>query len=291
MSTWVIASSSPEISTLLAQAGIEVNLLVVGNAELLDSLRNAPVAKILYVPGVEIPESYAAAISDYLEEVGADTVLAADFPSERTLAAAATAKLGGVWISSALTWDNARRQATRLVAARAEETLAISGPVGLVLESAGIPDGGQAEVSELALTPRAGITLQKESARPSNSENLADAARVIGVGRGIGEKADLEMITTLATALDAKVGATRPLAEGYGWFDSYIGLTGQTVHADLYMAIGISGQIHHTGGVQDSAVVVAINDDPQAPIFAEADYGIVGDLYEVVPALQAALEA
>lgn len=291
MSTWVIASSSPEISTLLAQAGAETNLLVVGNAELLDSLRNAPVAKIFYVPGAEIPESYAAAISDYLEEVGADTVLAADLPSERTLAAATTAKLGGVWISSALTWDNARRQATRLVAARAEETLAISGPVGLVLESAGIPDGGQAEVSELALTPRAGITLQKESTRPSNSENLADAARVIGVGRGIGEKDDLEMITTLATALDAKVGATRPLAEGYGWFDSYIGLTGQTVHADLYMAIGISGQIHHTGGVQDSAVVVAINDDPQAPIFAEADYGIVGDLYEVVPALQAALEA
>lgn len=291
MSTWVIASSSPEISTLLAQAGAETNLLVVGNAELLDSLRNAPVAKIFYVPGAELPESYAAAISDYLEEVGADTVLAADFPSERTLAAAATAKLDGVWISSALTWDNARRQATRLVAARAEETLAISGPVGLVLESAGIPDGGQAEVSELALTPRAGITLQKESTRPSNSENLTDAARVIGVGRGIGEKADLEMIATLATALDAKVGATRPLAEGYGWFDSYIGLTGQTVHADLYMAIGISGQIHHTGGVQDSAVVVAINDDPQAPIFAEADYGIVGDLYEVVPALQAALEA
>lgn len=291
MSTWVIASSSPEISTLLAQAGAETNLLVVGNAELLDSLRNAPVAKIFYVPGAELPESYAAAISDYLEEVGADTVLAADLPSERTLAAAATAKLGGVWISSALTWDNARRQATRLVAARAEETLAISGPVGLVLESAGIPDGGQAEVSELALTPHAGITLQKESTRPSNSENLTDAARVIGVGRGIGEKADLEMIATLATALDAKVGATRPLAEGYGWFDSYIGLTGQTVHADLYMAIGISGQIHHTGGVQDSAVVVAINDDPQAPIFAEADYGIVGDLYEVVPALQAALEA
>lgn len=291
MSTWVIASSSPEISTLLAQAGAKTNLLVVGNAELLDSLRNAPVAKIFYVPGAELPESYAAAISDYLEEVGADTVLAADLPSERTLAAAATAKLGGVWISSALTWDNARRQATRLVAARAEETLAISGPAGLVLESAGIPDGGQAEVSELALTPRAGITLQKESTRPSNSENLTDAARVIGVGRGIGEKADLEMITTLATALDAKVGATRPLAEGYGWFDSYIGLTGQTVHADLYMAIGISGQIHHTGGVQDSAVVVAINDDPQAPIFAEADYGIVGDLYEVVPALQAALEA
>lgn len=291
MSTWVIASSSPEISTLLAQAGTETNLLVVGNAELLDSLRNAPVAKIFYVPGAELPESYAAAISDYLEEVGADTVLAADLPSERTLAAAATAKLGGVWISSALTWDNARRQATRLVAARAEETLAISGPVGLVLESAGIPDGGQAEVSELALTPHAGITLQKESTRPSNSENLTDAARVIGVGRGIGEKADLEMIATLATALDAKVGATRPLAEGYGWFDSYIGLTGQTVHADLYMAIGISGQIHHTGGVQDSAVVVAINDDPQAPIFAEADYGIVGDLYEVVPALQAALEA
>lgn len=81
------------------------------------------------------------------------------------------------------------------------------------------------------------------------------------------------------------------MAEGVGWLpkDSYVGVSGQTVKPDLYVAVGVSGQLQHMAGVREARTIVAINNDEHAPIFAHADYGVVGDLYEVLPALVTAL--
>ncbi|WP_124054415.1 electron transfer flavoprotein subunit alpha/FixB family protein [Arcanobacterium ihumii] len=289
MSTWIIASSSASISAIVEAAGPEANLLIVGDETLASQLSNTPVARIVHVPLLQLPELYAPTVGQWLKEQGADTILAADFASERALATAATVALNGAWISSASAWSASERSASVSVAGMALETVKAQGPVGLVLPSSDIPCGSSTDVETVSLQASEGVEVVETQPAVSSSSDLSRSERVIGVGRGIAQEKDLEMINKLAKTIDAKVGATRPLAEGHGWFDSYIGLTGQPVTAELYMAIGVSGQIHHTGGVRESRIIVAINEDPQAPIFQEADYGIIGDLYEVVPAIQAAL--
>lgn len=121
--------------------------------------------------------------------------------------------------------------------------------------------------------------------------DLGASRRIVAAGRGLQSREDLSLIASLADALGASVACTRPLAEDLGWLpkDRQVGLTGQTVAPDLYLAVGISGQVQHVVGMRDSRFVVAINIDPQAPIFDVADVGVVGDLYEVLPLLIDAL--
>lgn len=113
---------------------------------------------------------------------------------------------------------------------------------------------------------------------------LADADVVVAVGRGIKRAENLPLIYDLADALDAAVGATRDVVDR-GWlsYPHQVGLSGQTVSPKLYVAIGISGTIQHLAGMQTAENIIAVNSDPEAQIFKVADFGIVGDLFEVVP--------
>jgi electron transfer flavoprotein alpha subunit len=122
--------------------------------------------------------------------------------------------------------------------------------------------------------------------------DLGAAQRIVGVGRGIKDAANLPMIQALATALGAELGASRPICD-LGWLamERQIGSSGQTIAPKLYFALGISGAIQHLVGIKGSQCIVAINKDPNAPIFEAADYGIIGDLMEVVPALTEAVKA
>ena len=121
--------------------------------------------------------------------------------------------------------------------------------------------------------------------------DLTQAERIVAVGRGIKEPQNLEMAKKLAALLGAELAASRPICdEGWLPMERQIGSSGQTVAPKLYLALGISGAIQHVVGMKGSRTVVAINKDANAPIFEVADYGIVGDLFEVVPALIEALE-
>ena len=120
--------------------------------------------------------------------------------------------------------------------------------------------------------------------------DLTQAARIVAVGRGIKGQEHLPIVQELAKALDAEVAASRPICDA-GWLpmDRQVGSSGQTVAPKLYLAIGISGAIQHLVGMKGARTIVAVNKDADAPIFEVADYGIVGDLFDVVPALTAAL--
>jgi electron transfer flavoprotein alpha subunit len=122
--------------------------------------------------------------------------------------------------------------------------------------------------------------------------DLSQAERIVSVGRGIKEQANIAIAERLASALGAEIAASRPICDA-GWLpmERQVGSSGQTVAPKLYVALGISGAIQHLVGMKGSSTVVAINKDPDAPIFEIADYGIVGDLFEIVPAIIEAVKA
>jgi electron transfer flavoprotein alpha subunit len=126
----------------------------------------------------------------------------------------------------------------------------------------------------------------------SQTVDLGSAQLIVSVGRGIKDAGNIPIVQELATALGAELAASRPICDN-GWLpmERQVGSSGQTVSPKLYLAIGISGAIQHLVGMKGSQCVVAINKDPDAPIFEVADYGIAGDLFEVVPALTAAVKA
>jgi electron transfer flavoprotein alpha subunit len=121
--------------------------------------------------------------------------------------------------------------------------------------------------------------------------DLSQAPRIVAVGRGIKSQEHLPLAESLAKALAAELAASRPICDS-GWLpmERQVGSSGQTVAPKLYMALGISGAIQHLVGMKGSRTIVAINKDPDAPIFEVADYGIVGDLFEIVPAIVAELQ-
>lgn len=141
--------------------------------------------------------------------------------------------------------------------------------------------------------PAASTEIVETRPKPSGGVDLEAAERIVSIGRGLRKKEDLVLVEELARRLGAVVGCTRPIAAEAGWLsdDHWIGLTGHRVKPRLYLAVGISGAVQHLVGMRDSKVVVAINQDANAPIFQQADYRVQGDLYQILPELTKLLAA
>jgi electron transfer flavoprotein alpha subunit len=145
---------------------------------------------------------------------------------------------------------------------------------------------GDVQRVEMELTPPKSRVVQVVP-KESKGVKLEDASIIVSGGRGLAKKEDFTILEELAKALGGEVGCSSPIAEDLRWLplERLVGLTGLKVKPKLYVACGISGQVQHITGMRGSRVVVAINTDPEAPIFRQADYCVRGDLYEIVPAL------
>jgi electron transfer flavoprotein alpha subunit len=176
----------------------------------------------------------------------------------------------------------------------ANGTLKLSRSPAVCLFAAGVseaPMGAPAPVEQRP-APTAPFDLELVGDQPvEKTVDLVGARRIVSVGRGFAKAEDISLVDPLVAALGAELGCSRPIAEDFKWLpkERLVGLTGSSVTPDLYVALGISGQVQHLTGIKGAKVVVAVNNDPRAPIARNADYVIQADLYKVLPALIAAL--
>lgn len=153
--------------------------------------------------------------------------------------------------------------------------------------------GGKGEIIDANITQFDPPKTETVEVKPIEAVavKIEEAKVVIVGGRGVEKKEDFRLLENLCYVLGGQVGYTRPLAEDRKWFKGdWIGLSGHKIKPVLYVSCGVSGVIQHVAGIRDSQIIVAINKDPEAPIFEMADYIVIGDLYEIVPALEAAFK-
>ncbi|WP_028708184.1 electron transfer flavoprotein subunit alpha/FixB family protein [Propionicicella superfundia] len=234
-------------------------------------------------------EAVAPVVAAHVDPQPGDVVLTGSGSADRAIAGAVAARHG---LPVARGVNHVATDEVRVprYGGIAEETVSLEKAILLVVDAHGETEG-EAAAGEPAEGDGYAATISGIDPGTSQQANLPAARRIVACGRGFKAESELQLASDLAVSIGAELACSRPLAEGSGWFprDRYIGVSGSRVAPDIYLAVGISGQVQHTVGMKDSRVVVAINSDPQAPIFTQADYGIVGDLHEVLPALTAAL--
>lgn len=247
-------------------------------------------------------EEYALSIAQLIRDAGGKSLVL--LPADRrgkAMAAKLGVALNAAVINEAASFDTASGVSARhmvfgglAVGDEASATDITIATVGSgVFEAQDPLSGKSGEVKEAAfIAPAHKITLLETKPKPGSSVDLGKAKRVVGVGRGFSRKEDLTLAEGLAAAIEAEIGCSRPIAEGEHWMERerYIGVSGQSLKTEIYFTLGISGQIQHMVGANDSKTIIAVNKDKNAPIFKYADYGIVGDLYKIVPAVAKALK-
>ena len=301
VNAWIVVGNQPTIGNLVTVArglGGQVAAVVAGPRSVAETVAASGVDKVVWcgAPDDAPVEASAPAVADAVAADPPRVVLSGRNPAERVLLGAVAAGLRAAVLTGArsVSLDGERVIVVNAVFGDiADETVAVSGPVALLLDGGPVPPagGGSVPIEEVAVTPL-GMKVIETRMSSFDEVDLGAAHRVIGVGRGLKAREDLAMIEELAQALQAEIACSRPVAEGLNWMgkDRYIGSSGARIAPQLYVAIGISGQLQHMVGVAGADTIVAINSDPNSAVFNQADYGLVGDLYQLVPAITAALK-
>ena len=229
------------------------------------------------------------------EETGANTIIFAQDQSGKAVAPRVAIRLNAGHASGAIALPEGNNVKTNVFSGKAFETVAINTDkkvISVLPNSFGVESiGGSAEVKEVAYDlGAAGITV-KEKKGTGGALSLPEAELVVSAGRGLKGPENWGMVEDLAETLNAATACSRPVAD-IGWrpHHEHVGQTGLAIRPNLYIAAGISGAIQHIAGINSSKVKVVINTDPEAPFFKAADYGIIGDAFEVLPKLNEAIK-
>ncbi|MDE2905634.1 MAG: electron transfer flavoprotein subunit alpha/FixB family protein [Acidobacteriota bacterium] len=293
------------------QMNAPVTVAVVGARvqDLAAELAAADVAEVLAVEHEALepytPDGFVAALAQVVGTTGPERVLFPHTYQTRDHAPALAARLGRVLIPDCIgskDRDGQRVFVRPMFQGKFVADVLPEGPaphfasfqIGAYRADACVRGAASATVRGVAVQIDAGAIRQRPEApfqEVKQAVDLTQAERIVAVGRGIKGQEHLPLAQDLARALDAELAASRPICDS-GWLpmDRQIGSSGQTVAPKLYLAVGISGAIQHLVGMKGARTIVAVNKDADAPIFEVAEYGIVGDLFEVVPAIVAALD-
>ena len=301
VNAWIVVADQPTVGNLVTVArslGGPVAAVVAGPRSVAETVANSGVDKVVWchAPDDVPPEASAQAVADTLAADPPRVVLAGRNPGERVLLGAAAARLKAAVLTGArsVSLDGDTTTVVNAVFGDiSDETVAVSGPVALLLDGGSVPPaaGSTAPIEEITVAPL-GLKVIETRTHGFEKVDLNSAHRVIGVGRGVKAQEDLALVAELAQALEAEIACSRPVAEGLNWMgkDRYIGSSGAHIAPQLYLAVGISGQLQHMVGVTGAETIVGINTDANAALFSQTDYGLVGDLYQLVPAITAALK-
>ncbi len=236
--------------------------------------------------------SFAAALAERAEADAPDLVLVGATPAGRDLGARLAAKLGWAYASeiSSLEVDGAATMTRSMYAGKVRATVRATLPLVASVRPGAfpLPAGAPTPTPEpVSVAAGGGLAFQRfePTAVSSGRVPLTEARVVVSAGRGLKAAENWKIVEELADVLGAAIGASRAVTDA-GWRpnEEQVGQTGRTVTPDLYIALGISGAIQHLAGMTSSKCIVAVNKDPDADIFKVADYGVVGDLFEFVPA-------
>jgi len=303
--TWETIAAAQQLA-----AGMPIKVAVLGNgsAAVAQEVASAAVSEVMVVedPALETytPDAYAAASSALIESASPTYVLLPHTYQTRDFAPLLAARLKKPLVTdvTGLTGSGADATFVRPMfqGKLAAQVKPVGGSPALVTTQIGAfradaaQKGGSAAVTkfDVRIDP---ATIRQKPEPPfreaKQAVDLGQAERIVAVGRGIKSQENIALAEKLATAMGAEVAASRPICDN-GWLpmERQIGSSGQTVAPKLYVALGISGAIQHLVGMKGSRTIVAINKDAEAPIFEVADYGIVGDLFEIAPAIIAELE-
>jgi len=300
----VLNRASFEAVVAAQQTGEAVKVAVLGEnaAAVLADVAAAAVTEVLHLQSPALDaytqDGYVAALAQVIEAEKPAAVFLPHTYRTRDCAPALAVRLGVPLVTDcvAVRWHDGALVAVRpvfqgrlLADVAAEGAALVTFQIGAVRADALAKGAAPAPVRGVMAAVDAASIRQKPEApfrEARQAVDLTQAERIVAVGRGIRDQEKIEMARQLATALDAELGASRPICDA-GWLpmDRQVGSSGQTVAPKLYLALGISGAIQHLVGMKGSRTIVAINKDPEAPIFEVADYGVVGDVFEVVPAL------
>lgn len=291
---WVFAEKADlqaELCAGAAQLGEKVTLLLAGDKNI------AANADVVYYLGdlsdTKIIENYIPTIVGLILGEKPDLVLVGSTKKGRLVAAAIAAEVGTSVLSDVIEivvsdTVESKRMVYGGAAFRTEKAK------GVVIASVGVgvyESGQQKPAGQIIdvpfITPNVTIKCLEKREKVGEKVNLAAAKRLICVGRGFAEQGQLKLADDLAIVIGAEIGCTRPIAEGNGWMakERYVGVSGLMLKPDIYVGVGISGQVQHMIGVNQARIIIAVNKDKQAPIFKQADYGIVGDLVKILPVL------
>ena len=287
------------VTIVLAGAGIDAAAAEIAAAEAAEVIVADAPALAEYTA-----DGYVMALAAVIAELKPDLVVLPHTYQTRDFAPALAARLGRALITdvTAVKKDGTARVYVRpMFQGKLNADVAAAGPaphfitmqIGAFRADAAKRGASAAPIRKAAVSVDAAAIRQKPEPpfkEAKQAVDLSQAERIVSVGRGIKGQEHLKIAQDLAAALGAEIAGSRPICDA-GWLpmDRQIGSSGQTVAPRLYVALGISGAIQHLVGMKGSRTIVAINKDPEAPIFEVADYGIVGDLFEVVPALIAEL--
>ena len=284
----------------LAQAaGTDAIAIVTGSASGLEELGKYGVSKVLHVADAALdnfdPQKIAHVMAEAASTTGADTIVFSHDYSGKSVAPRLSAKLDAGLVSGAIALPNGNvvKKAVFSGKAFAEVEITTATKIISVLPNSldKVETGESATVEAFSLElPSSGITV-KEIKKESTELSLTEADIVVSAGRGLKGPENWGMVEELAKVLGAATACSRPVAD-IGWrpHHEHVGQTGLAIRPNLYIAAGISGAIQHLAGVNGSKVIVVINTDSEAPFFKAADYGIVGDAFEVLPKMIEAIK-
>jgi len=279
--------------------GTEGVALVIGSSSDLATLGNYGIKKVLHISDANLdkfdPQKIAHVIAEAAKQESSNTIIFAHDYSGKSVAPILSAKLDAGMVSGAIALPNGNTVKKSVFSGKAFADVEITTAIKIISVLPNsidkiITEANAEVVDFLCEIPSTKITV-KEVVKESTELSLTEADLVVSAGRGLKGPENWGMIEELAHELGAATACSRPVAD-IDWrpHHEHVGQTGLAIRPNLYIAIGISGAIQHLAGVNGSKVIVVINTDAEAPFFKAADYGIVGDAFEVVPKLIAAVK-